>query len=442
MTISKASTSKTQYTTPISDVPNPPTIDSVSSTGVVAFTLSEKGGTPTTFTVTSNPGNYTNSGASSPINMETSGISDNTSYTYSIVASNTTGNSTTVTSDSTLMTLLPAVPTGISASVAAGHQLADVSFTPGVGGRTPTSYRAISTPGNITATGSSSPIRVTGLTGGVSYTFTVRAQAPALNSAESSASNSVTPTLPSYSLSQTFTSSGTYTVPAGMTQIAVVGNGAGGAGAGGSVPTGGTGGGSGGGFILKDYAVSPGQTFAVTIGSSGGVTSFGSLITANSGATGGGGGNVTSNVTLEVNVAGSSGAGGGNSSTQASGNSGGTGTSRAAISGNAPGIPSYSFGGSGGGGGGGGNAAPAGSPERFGANGGSGGTPNGGGGGHGGRAFNTSHGPPSAGQSGNAAGGTGGGGGGGGGGAFNGSANSSAGGGGAGSSGRILVYAR
>jgi hypothetical protein len=363
MTVSKASLSKVQYTTPIADIPNPPTIDSVSSTGSVAFTASEKGGTPVTFTVTSTPGSYTASSATSPINMESSGISNNTSYVYGIKATNTTGDSTTNSSDSTLMTLLPTVPTGVSATLS-GNTSGVVAFTPGVGGRTPINFTATSTPGSLTASGSSSPLTVTGLSGGTSYTFTVRANGVVVNSAESTASNSITAILPSYELSQTFTSSGTYTVPAGKQQIAVVGQGAGGNGAGGSIPTGGTGGGSGGGFIFKDYAVTPGQTFGVTISGPGGASSFGNLVTANSGATGGAGGNITGNVTFETSVAGASGAAGGNSPTQASGNTGGSGTAGSTMTSNAPGVASYTRGGSGGGGGGGGNSAPPGSPER------------------------------------------------------------------------------
>ena len=78
----------------------------------------------------------------------------------------------------------------------AGVESASVTFTPSVSGEEATSFRVISTPGSVTATGSSSPINVTGLTAGVSYTFTVRASNLIGNSSESSASNSVVPTSP------------------------------------------------------------------------------------------------------------------------------------------------------------------------------------------------------------------------------------------------------
>src|SRR5207302_6759040 len=48
-------------------------------------------------------------------------------------------------------------------------------------------------PGGATATGASSPITVTGLTNGISYTFTVSATNSAGSGADSSASSAVTP---------------------------------------------------------------------------------------------------------------------------------------------------------------------------------------------------------------------------------------------------------
>lgn len=91
-----------------------------------------------------------------------------------------------------------------------GNTQAFVAFTPPAfdGGATITEYRAISTPGSFTGTGTSSPITVNGLTNGVSYTFTVRATNSAGNSAESSASNSVTPYVAATSYTLTGPTSG------------------------------------------------------------------------------------------------------------------------------------------------------------------------------------------------------------------------------------------
>ncbi len=77
----------------------------------------------------------------------------------------------------------------------AGNTQTSITFTPPAndGGSAITGYTVTSTPGGFTGTGTGSPIIVTGLTNGVAYTFTVHATNAIGNSAESSASNSVTP---------------------------------------------------------------------------------------------------------------------------------------------------------------------------------------------------------------------------------------------------------
>jgi hypothetical protein len=93
----------------------------------------------------------------------------------------------------------PLSPTGISAvDVGTGRAYnngaATVTFTPSVAGDAATSYTVTSTPGSYSATGTSSPIIVTGLQSGVSYTFKVFGSNPAGNSAESTSSSSITAT--------------------------------------------------------------------------------------------------------------------------------------------------------------------------------------------------------------------------------------------------------
>ncbi len=88
---------------------------------------------------------------------------------------------------------VPGAPTIGTAT--GGNAQAVVTFTAPAsdGGSAITGYRVTSTPGSITATGSSSPITITGLTNGTAYTFTVAAQNAVGYGAESAASNSVTP---------------------------------------------------------------------------------------------------------------------------------------------------------------------------------------------------------------------------------------------------------
>ena len=70
-------------------------------------------------------------------------------------------------------------------------------------------------------------------------------------------------------LSSTFTSSGTFTVPAGVTKISAVLIGGGGGGGCGNGNGGGQGGGGGGLRYVNDFAVSAGQVFSVNVGSGG-----------------------------------------------------------------------------------------------------------------------------------------------------------------------------
>jgi hypothetical protein len=87
---------------------------------------------------------------------------------------------------------IPTSPTIGTAT--AGMESASVAFTANSSGKGgPTfSYTALSNPDSVTANGTSSPITVTGLTSGTSYTFTVRGNNPTGSSEYTSASNSVT----------------------------------------------------------------------------------------------------------------------------------------------------------------------------------------------------------------------------------------------------------
>jgi hypothetical protein len=89
-------------------------------------------------------------------------------------------------------------PTIGTAADAATGGAASVPFTAGstTTGGPIFSYRAVSNPGSIVGTGTSSPITVSGLTDGTGYTFTVAAVNATGNSPFSAASNSVIPTVP------------------------------------------------------------------------------------------------------------------------------------------------------------------------------------------------------------------------------------------------------
>ncbi|MDR1514549.1 MAG: chitobiase/beta-hexosaminidase C-terminal domain-containing protein, partial [Synergistaceae bacterium] len=89
---------------------------------------------------------------------------------------------------------VPGTPTGVSAT--AGNRQAAVSFTAPAsdGGSAIMGYTVTSSPGNITKTGTSSPITVTGLSNGTAYTFTVTAKNSIGTGPASAPSAAVTPT--------------------------------------------------------------------------------------------------------------------------------------------------------------------------------------------------------------------------------------------------------
>jgi hypothetical protein len=222
---------------------------------------------------------------------------------------------------------VPSAPTIGTAT--GGNAQAVVTFTPPTndGGSAITGYRVTSTPSGITATGSSSPITITGLTNGTSYTFTVAAQNLIGYSAESAASNSVTPAV-------TVTPTVEYLVVAG--------------GGGGAADDGG-GGGAGGLRTASGFAVSSGSAITVTVGAGGAYATRGSPESNTAGSdsifssitsTGGGAGHRGGSAPSKSN--GGSGGGGGYSS-----GIGGTGISGQGYAGGNAG--SYTNGGGGGG---------------------------------------------------------------------------------------------
>jgi len=114
-----------------------------------------------------------------------------------------------VTQTFTVNPVQPGAPTGVTAT--AGDGQASVSFMAPAsnGGAAITSYTVTSSPGDKTATGTTSPITVDGLTNGTSYIFTVTATSSAGNSAASVPSNIVTPNAPTCTISGTIKGSDT-----------------------------------------------------------------------------------------------------------------------------------------------------------------------------------------------------------------------------------------
>ncbi len=144
---------------------------------------------------------YATSGATptqSSTNIATSGsFSINSTTTVKFFAKDSAGNvETPIKTEVYTLITPPGAPTGAAST--AGNGQATVTFTApsSNGGSQITGYTVTSSnPGNgsKTASGSGSPITVTGLTNGSTYTFTVVATNEAGNSASSTATGSVTP---------------------------------------------------------------------------------------------------------------------------------------------------------------------------------------------------------------------------------------------------------
>lgn len=91
----------------------------------------------------------------------------------------------------------PGIPTSVTAIAENGQAI--ITFTPPVndGGSEITGYIVTAHPGGLTVTGNGSPLTISGLTNGTSYTFTVQAINKAGISESSAESNTVIPSAPS-----------------------------------------------------------------------------------------------------------------------------------------------------------------------------------------------------------------------------------------------------
>ncbi|MEP7156577.1 MAG: hypothetical protein ABI905_12440, partial [Betaproteobacteria bacterium] len=174
-------------------VPGAPTIGTATPGNAqlsVAFTAPASNGGSAITSYTATCGGISNSGASSPIVVST--LTNGTSYTCTVTATNVagTGSASAASAGATPRTV-PGAPT-IGTATAGNAQISVTFSAPGsTGGSAITGYSA--TCGGISNSGTSSPIVVSGLTNGTSYTCTVAALNAAGTGVSSAASNSVTP---------------------------------------------------------------------------------------------------------------------------------------------------------------------------------------------------------------------------------------------------------
>jgi hypothetical protein len=217
----------------------------------VPYSLNYDGGSPIT-SVTALAYNGSTlagsaSGLSSPLTI--TGLSAGTIYSVALYATNAIGNSRQSIGPYFQTPGPPAAPT-IGTATLSGSSGAFVSFTPpsNNGGSVITSYTVVSSPGGITATGSSSPIFIGGLSYSTSYTFTVYATNALGDGSSSSPSNSIT------------TGSG----PVSLTSDVLVV-----AGGGGGAYTHGGGGGGGGMRYFTGLTLQDSTSYSIVVGSGG-----------------------------------------------------------------------------------------------------------------------------------------------------------------------------
>src|SRR5262249_48040748 len=131
-------------------------------------------------------------GTSSPLTVM--GLVAGTSYTFTVTATNTVGTGPASSPSNAISTgLQPGAPTGIFAIGRDGS--ASVSFAPpsSDGGAAISRYTATASPGGASASGTGSPLVVTSLTNGTTYTFTVTATNANGTGPASSPSNAIVP---------------------------------------------------------------------------------------------------------------------------------------------------------------------------------------------------------------------------------------------------------
>ncbi|SET40455.1 fibronectin type III domain-containing protein [Stenotrophomonas indicatrix] len=187
------------------------------------LTASSSSGLPVTFTSnTTGVCTITSGGALTFTTAGTCSIDADQSGNGTFAAAPTVARSFTVNA------VVPTAPTMGTATAGDGQATVTFSAPASSGGAAITGYTVTANPGGATGTGGGSPITVTGLTNGVSYTFSVTATNSAGTGSGSSASNAIIPASPqtitfanpgaqNYGTTPTLTATSTSNLPVSLT---------------------------------------------------------------------------------------------------------------------------------------------------------------------------------------------------------------------------------
>ena len=125
------------------------------------------------------------------------GLTNGTAYYFVVTAVRPAGESEASNELSAVPHTVPSAPTNVTAYAGNGRATVEFEAPEDNGGSEITGYEVTVSPGDRVVTGTASPIVVTGLTNGTSYTFTVRAVNRAGSGEPSEPSNAVVPRAPS-----------------------------------------------------------------------------------------------------------------------------------------------------------------------------------------------------------------------------------------------------
>jgi hypothetical protein len=161
----------------------------------IAFTPGAAGSASLSYTASCTAAGVTKTGTGAASPIVVTGLSNGTAYACTVTAANSAGSSAPSAAVSVTPVAKLAVPGKPTvSSVSAGNAQVSVAFTaPSTGGTGISSYTVTCT-GSLSASGSSSPIIVTGLSNGSSYSCTVTATNNAGSGEASTVSASFTPT--------------------------------------------------------------------------------------------------------------------------------------------------------------------------------------------------------------------------------------------------------